>query len=262
MEFEAGGKSLITLSYDGQVRSMDVTTGQSEFVVSRTETDDGGWLQSGSVDRAAGLLHLADSEGYIRCFDRRQKAEVYRLLAHSKKVNTVHSNPTASNYLATASLDRTVKIWDARQLKKGRNAELAILPEPGERSINSAAWSPDGQNLVTVSQSNYLRLYSGAHTKTGDVMPDHSCYHDNKTGRYLAVFHATWDPKMPCSFVIGSMSRPRQVEIYSAENATLRRVMSLQDPDYLGSVQSRNAFHPTKQIVVCANSSGRVSVFK
>lgn len=171
------------------------------------------------------------------------------------------------NFLVTGSLDRTVKIWDVRKLKAAGTGgkttkELALLPEPGERSVNSASFSPSGSRIITVSQSNYLRLYADAHKKTGTVMPDHSARHDNKTGRYLAVFRAEWDPKTDFSFVIGSMSKPRQVEVYTTEKNISRRLMSLQDPDYLGSVQSRNAFHPTQNIVVAANSSGRVHIFR
>ena len=58
------------------------------------------------------------------------------------------------------------------------------------------------------------------------------------------------------------MTRPRQVEIYSTDNDKMRRIMSLQDPEWLGSVQSRNAFHPTQDILVCGNASGRVHVFR
>lgn len=42
-------------------------------------------------------------------------------------------------------------------------------------------------------------------------LPRFKVYHDNKTGRYLATFHATWDPKNNNAFVVGSMSQPRQV---------------------------------------------------
>ena len=118
--------------------------------------------------------------------------------------------------------------------------------------------------------------------KSGSVViPDHSVKHDNRTGRYLPVFHASWDPANDHTFVVGSMcrlvfflpffsyfltyfSRPRQVEVYSADGGTLKRIMVLQDPDYLNSVQSRNAFHShggTKGIV-CGNASGRAHIFR
>ena len=105
-----------------------------------------------------------------------------------------------------------------------------------------------------------------------------SVSHDNQTGRYLPVFHAGWDPKWPRAFVVGSMAKHRSVEVfaYSAANsskpgkgasasaaagrARLNRVGLLRG-DALASVQSRNCFHPQLDVLVCANSSGRVHIF-
>jgi WD40 repeat protein len=227
------------------------------------------------------LVYLADSQGFLSCRDVRAKGksdggggggEVFSVEAHLKKINTVSVNPAEPHYLATGSLDRTVKIWDTRMLIGGRKAkaavarELAVLPEPGERSVNGASFSPSGERLLSVSQSNQLRLYANPHKHAAGpdspVHPTDSIYHDNKTGRWLAVFRAAWDPKQSDAFLIGSMARPRQAEIYTTEDDTLRRLMSLQDPDYLASVQSRNCFHPTLDVVMCANASGRVHVFR
>lgn len=108
---------------------------------------------------------------------------------------------------------------------------------------------------------------NGVHVRVQDSGASRSIHHDNQTGRYLAVFHAKWDPKTTNSFVIGSMARPRQVEVYSTargekgKKAQCTRVMSLQG-DELGSVQSRNCFHPRLDAVMCGNASGRVHVFR
>lgn len=37
--------------------------------------------------------------------------------------------------------------------------------------------------------------------------------HDNQVGRWLTSFRATWDPKFEKYAVVGSMRRPRQVNI-------------------------------------------------
>lgn len=260
----ADSANLITQSYDGTIRCMDINKNVSDFVCS-TPAEDDGWLQTAALSTDGNLVYMADSQGVLTCVDRRTGANVYRVQGHIKKINTISVNPVEENIIATASLDRTVKIWDTRKLAKGKGKsakEIAILPEPKERSINSAAFSPSGSKLLTVSQSNFLRLYVDAHKKSGIVEVDNSCHHDNKTGRYLPVFHAAWDPKSDHAFVIGSMSRPRQVEIYTTDSNKMRRVMSLQDPEYLGSVQSRNCFHPTQDIVCCGNASGRVHIFR
>eukprot|EP00658_Telonema_sp_P-2_P014759 TRINITY_DN15636_c0_g1_i1.p2 TRINITY_DN15636_c0_g1~~TRINITY_DN15636_c0_g1_i1.p2 ORF type:complete len:113 (-),score=25.17 TRINITY_DN15636_c0_g1_i1:217-555(-) len=92
--------------------------------------------------------------------------------------------------------------------------------------------------------------------------------HDNQTGRYLSVFHARWDPKEDGAFVVGSMCKPRQVEVYNCtwgegkQKTKCHRIMSLQDSECIASVQSRNCFHPTRDIVISGNASGRVHVFR
>ena len=82
--------------------------------------------------------------------------------------------------------------------------------------------------------------------------------HDNKTGRFLPVFHATWDPKQPAAFAVGSMSKRRVVEVYSIPAGGRVAVLG---GDALTSVQSRMAFHPMLDVLVCANASGRVHIF-
>lgn len=63
-----------------------------------------------------------------------------------------------------ASLDRTVKLWDARQLGAGTGENhiggmLPIAEMPHFRSVNSAHFSPSGEWLATVGQDDKLRLY-------------------------------------------------------------------------------------------------------
>jgi hypothetical protein len=54
-------------------------------------------------------------------------------------------------------------------------------------------------------------------------------------------------------------------EVYSATAAKggVARLMSLQDPEWMGSVNSRVAFHPDPavDVVVGVNSSGRCHIF-
>ena len=154
-----------------------------------------------------------------------------------------------------------MKLWDARALRCGGGAarELALLPDT--RSVNAASFSPDGDRIVAVSQSDRIALYVDAHTKSGELEPTHSIRHDNKTGRWLSVFHARWDPKTDHAFVVGSMMHPRQAEVYTTEGGVVRRIMSLQDPEWMGSVQSRFAVHPSRDVIIACNSSGRAHCF-
>ncbi|KAK2154158.1 hypothetical protein LSH36_275g04008, partial [Paralvinella palmiformis] len=82
--------------------------------------------------------------------------------------------------------------------------------------------------------------------------------HNNYTGRWLSNFKAIWHPRREDLFIVGSMSRPRQIEMYSS---TGKLVKCFQDVDNLNSVCSLNAFHPNRDVLVGGNSSGRMFVF-
>lgn len=89
--------------------------------------------------------------------------------------------------------------------------------------------------------------------------------------RWLSTFRPTFDPKHPAAFVLGSMDRPRRVEVFAPSDASagtfdsnpfsLSLVAALQS-DVLSSVCSRNCFHPVLDIIVGGNSSGRVHVLR
>lgn len=265
---------LYSVAYDGSVRCLDMVKNSFDFVCSIGSSDC--WLQHGKLGagNTAGSIFLSDSEGRVSLVDLRTKEVSWQTQCHQKKCNTVSLHPLQPEYFVTASLERCCKIWDVRKMGGSKKASPVVTLED-ELSVNSAHFSPNGDAILSVSQSHALRLYYGAHQASGIITPaEASCNvrHDNKTGRYLPVFHAAWDPRSDHAFVIGSMTQPRQVEIYSASpppsggkaksKAKCTRIMSLQDPEYLGSVQSRNCFHPRLDVVVCGNASGRMHVFR
>ncbi|CAN0100338.1 unnamed protein product, partial [Hapterophycus canaliculatus] len=66
--------------------------------------------------------------------------------------------------LFQASLDRSVRLWDARNLGAGTGPggvggmkHLAEMPH--FLSVNSARFSPTGEWMVTVGQDDKIRLY-------------------------------------------------------------------------------------------------------
>ena len=152
------------------------------------------------------------------------------------------------------------------------------------KSVAMAVASRNNRNLSSVIQWEFRTqscndsVFGNSEAGTTAASLDH----DNKTGRYLPVFHAAWDPKNHDAFVCGSMTQPRIVEVFSTaainkggasfapgkrDKKTMalgcKRVGVLGDGgEYLGSVQSRSAFHPFLDVVVCGNASGRVHIFK
>lgn len=79
-----------------------------------------------------------------------------------------------------------------------------------------------------------------------------------QTGRWLTKLSAVWDPKQEDCFVVGSMMKPRRMQVFH-ENGRLQHTFT--DPENLTTVQSVTAFHPTRNALLAGNASGRLHIF-
>ncbi|XP_069722731.1 WD repeat-containing protein 76 [Phaenicophaeus curvirostris] len=197
--------------------------------------------------------------GKVTVVDRRTPGMSPELSADIgfKRTRTVHVHPVNKQYfLAAGSVD--VCIYDVRCLKPTGNKPVSTL-KGHTKSVASAYFSPvTGNRVVTVCADDRLRVYD-----TTSLLPNAAVLstvrHNNNTGRWLTRFQAVWDPKQEDCFVVGSMARPRQIEVFQDTGKLLHSFSNL---DCLGSVCSINVVHPTKNILVGGNSSGRLHVFK
>ena len=197
--------------------------------------------------------------------------------------------------VATASLDKSVRLWDIRGARwtgeeKGLCKPLVTLPT--KQACNSAFFSPDGARLATVSLANEVNVWSyhelagtavgseddaDAAAAAGKKMPKfahrkpaQSMRHDNHTGRWLTRFTAKWDGTNPQGLAVGCKLQPRRVDVLwspglnGVGSGRLGRVGSpgLEDEE-LASVCSCVAFHPSMPFTLAgANSSGYVYVWE
>ena len=246
---------IYTSSYDGRVMLFDITKGKSGF----TELSNNGReseLYEMELDKSGGSMYIARGDGVLNQFDLRSGKMVNDWQLHEKKINTVNICHGNENYITTASLDRSVGVFDIRQMKK------ALHSLPHALSLNQSTWSPDGKVLLTLCQDNVIRCYDAPHLIGNPqkpthfpAKPKHTARHDNRTGRWLTKFKVCWDPKQADAFVIGSMDQPRCIEVF---NSSCARLMRLRVDDVVKSVQSLCVFHPTKDVIVSANASGKV----
>ncbi|NXG87770.1 WDR76 protein, partial [Stercorarius parasiticus] len=179
-------------------------------------------------------------DGGVAVVDRRTPGTSSELSADIgfKRTRTVHVHPVNKQYfIAAGSAD--VCIYDVRYLKPNGNKPVSSL-KGHTKSVASAYFSPvTGNRVVTVCADDKLR---------------HNC----NTGRWLTRFRAIWDPKQEDCFVVGSMARPRQIQVFRDTGKLLHSFYNI---DCLSSVCSINVVHPTKNILVGGNSSGRLHVF-
>lgn len=169
----------------------------------------------------------------------------------SSSRSSVH--PNNGNSLVTAGLDCCVRAWDLRKLCCKRTPQPVASYDCG-RSVTSAFYTCTGRSLICTTMADRLEILEG-----GKLTLDHSFRHDNKTGRWLTTLQAIPHPTIDDLFAVGSMAKPRCVELFS-----LRERIRAVRGEALTAVVSRLAFHPRSDegriLLAGGNSSGRVTI--
>lgn len=97
-------------------------------------------------------------------------------------------------YFYAQSLDRTVKIWDLRNIKgTGDDKSPDLLAENTSRlSVSCALWNSNG-TLATTSYDDTVKLYKFPDAPTWEagstvkqMEPTHTVKHNNQTGRCVS----------------------------------------------------------------------------
>ncbi|XP_058485197.1 WD repeat-containing protein 76 isoform X1 [Solea solea] len=250
---KAHASHLLSLSYDGSLRCMDLQKAVFDDVY---DTEDG--LKTFDfMSHDCSTLVVGNWYGEVAIVDRRTPGNSHESV-HSldpKVVRCVSVHPVQKQYFAVAE-SRVVSIYDSRCLKKTNSKAVSQL-HGHSLSISSAYFSPHtGNRILTSCMDNCIRIYDTSALTTESPLLK-SIRHDMKTGRWLSKLSAVWDPKQEDCFVVGSMSRPRKVEVFHESGQPLHSFM---DCENLTTVLSVTAFHPTRNALLGGNSSGRLHV--
>ncbi|KXJ24176.1 Coronin-7 [Exaiptasia diaphana] len=129
-----------------------------------------------------------------------------KLKGHHDKPTIVRYHPTASNVLASASADLTIKIWDICTM------QCVITLQGHNEQIFSFCWSLDGKHIVSVSRDKKIRLYEPRSSTTCTQMGD-----GPEGSRGARVFWA--GPKSELLVLSGfSRSSERKLIVYNSNN--------------------------------------------
>ncbi|XP_060708825.1 WD repeat-containing protein 76 [Hemiscyllium ocellatum] len=246
---------LLSLSNEGSIRCGNVAAAVFDEVYTSNT-----WATS-SFDFLAedgSTLIVSHWDGNVVVVDRRTPGTSGELDADLgiNHFRTVGVHPMHRQYFVTAGT-RCVDIYDVRNLKTSPRKAVASLGGH-TKNVSSAYFSSlTGNKVVTTCMDDRIRIFD-----TSAIIPKipvvASIIHNNYTGRWLTKFRAVWDPKRDDCFVVGSMARPRQIEVF---HFTGSKVREFRDMEWLGSVCSINVMHPTRNVLVGGNSSGRLHVF-
>ena len=142
--------------------------------------------------------------------------------------------------LATASEDRTVKLWDAVHGRE--TASWEAFPR-GEFGYLSLAFSPDGKMLATAGGENVVRLWNVADRKPGQVLTGH--------GREVTGLAFS-----PDGTLLASASHDRSIRLWDVNTGKAKRILD-GFPDPVLSL----AFSPDGKLLTAGAMSGAVKLY-
>ncbi|XP_032222886.2 WD repeat-containing protein 76 isoform X1 [Nematostella vectensis] len=248
---------LYSCSYDGTLRCADLTVPVFHEVLSLDEDDTAfSYMTFGTTSHSCLLASCFDGSIMIvdSRIDAKKRNPAQTLDVHDRAIKCVDVHPTNRNLVCTSTRNGAIAFWDVRNFKN-RKSILSSL-QLG-RSVSSAFFSPiTGQQIVATCMNDTVTVHDVSDSGIATHRPKCLFRHDNGTGRWLTTFNAVWDPKHDDLIAVGSMSRNRQIDVYSSDYPN-SQLLSLQHEN-MTTINSRLAFHPSLNMLVGGNSSGKV----
>ncbi|KAI0402300.1 WD40-repeat-containing domain protein [Xylaria palmicola] len=262
--------SVITSSYDSSIRCLDLATQISTQLWAPEQDEDELGISCIDISpEAKDTIIFSTLEGSLGRVDRRSKskAEIWGLTEN--KIGGFSLHPHLPHLVATASLDRTLKIWDLRMIKgKGDLRHPSLLGEHQSRlSVSHASWGRSG-HIATSSYDDTVKIYDAsgaADWKPGHDLPEAQMQpgvripHNNQTGRWVTILKPQWQASPADGvdkFAIANMNR--FVDVYDQDGKQLAQL----DGDGITAVPAVAEFHPVHNWVAGGSGSGKLCLWQ
>ena len=191
--------ALYMASYDSSIRKFDLAKGVAVEVYAPSDNsmdEPISGVQLSAQD--PNMLHFTTLNGTFGTHDMRDPSSTNLYQLSEKKIGGFSLHPAHPHYVATASLDRYLKLWDLRKISgKGEWRLPALVGEHESRlSVSHAAFNYAGQ-VATASYDDTVKVYdfsasgtwSAGHTLGDEEMkPATVVPHNNQTGRWVTMY--------------------------------------------------------------------------
>jgi WD40 repeat protein len=163
------------------------------------------------------------------------------LVGHTGYIRDLRYSPDGAT-IATASWDRSVRVWDA---STGQN--LRVLNGHSDR-VSQAAFSPDGCSLVSVSEDRTARSWSLAAGAWHQRLSEAPCDGEaRESGRSTTVNSAGFSQK---GTLLATASTDRRARVWDLLTGTRRQLLPQQPQNVLAT-----AFSPDERLLAVGEGS-------
>jgi WD40 repeat protein len=268
--FPADGNSIYSSSYDSSVRKLDLHKGVAvEIWAPEASNEDFPISAIAIPQKHPNTLLFSSLEGSFARHDLRtssKETEIWQLT--DKKIGGFSVHPLYPHLIATASLDRTLKIWDLRNITgKGDSRAPDLLGEHESRlSVSHPSFSAAG-HVATSSYDDTIKIHSflnagswkiGHELDAKTMKPTAVIKHNNQTGRWVTILKPQWQEKPQDGiqkFAIGNMNR--FVDIYASDGEQLAQLGG----EGITAVPAVAHLHPTREWVAGGTASGKLCLW-
>jgi len=266
--------ALLSCSYDSSIRKLDLQKGTAIEVYAPLDKSADEPLSGVEISRQdPNTLHFTTLDGRFGTHDLRTPAhekagEMFQL--SEKKIGGFSLHPLNPHIVVTASLDRTIKLWDLRKIAgRGENRLPLLLGEHESRlSVSHAAFNPAGQ-VATASYDDTVKIYDFSSLNTvsapsptavpeAAMTPKTIIPHNNQTGRWVTILRAQWQSAPQDGiqkFAIGNMNR--FVDVYTAAGKQVAQLGG----EGVTAVPAVAQFHPSRMWVGAGTASGKLCLW-
>ncbi|KAL6451439.1 hypothetical protein SBY92_002780 [Candida maltosa Xu316] len=275
-------EKLYTASYDGSVRTLDLnkltSTELLHMGIPGESANDVWGVSDINQVQDSHTIFLTTLEGQFYQHDTRvpfKRVDSKKILRlHDKKIGSFTVNPNNDYQIATASLDRSLRIWDLRKVSNSEYSQYEGQKSPhlygnctSRLSVSCVDWNQENRLVCNGYDDNIcLFNYNGTEDLpviNYDELPDNltpftKIRHNCQTGRWVSILKSKWQSNPADGvqkFIIANMNRG--LDIYNQHGEMLAHLN-----ESVGAVPAVCALHPTQNWAVGGSASSKVYLFE
>jgi serine/threonine protein kinase len=186
------GQYITSGGAEGEVRIWEAASGRDLYIYQGYARPVKTLALAISANTTRLLSGCEDDKFYCWVVGAEDDPQIYQ--GHKKEVSCVAWSPDAQR-IASASRDRTVRVWDAQQ------ATTLYTYKGHKRDVLALSWSPNGRYLASTGEDRTVRVWESVSGETLFIYQNH----------IKDIYSVAWSPKGSC---IASAGEDKTVHVW------------------------------------------------